>query len=62
MREASEARPGEVRMKQFLTEQAIAHHLSNTAIWNRVYKGRYPNLKLRRVNKRVVFCSVKPSL
>lgn len=51
----------ELPMKQWLAEEAKRHDVSPAAIWRRLKvhpKKYYPNLKLRRVNKRVVFVQV----
>ena len=45
----------EIPMKQWRAEEAIHSCVTDTAIAHRLKRGWYPNLKLRRVNKRVVF-------
>jgi hypothetical protein len=51
--------PGEVPMKLFRRSEADRLGLSEIAIHNRIYGGKhYPKIKLRRVNRRVVFVTV----
>lgn len=47
----------ELPLKQWCAEEAIREGVSEAAISNRLYRGGYPHLKLRRVNKRIVFVS-----
>ena len=48
---------GEMPLKCWLNEEAIRCGVCPQAIYNRVQRGNYPDLVLRRVNKRVVFVS-----
>ena len=47
----------EIPLKQWIVEEAIRRELTLTAIRSRLARGKYPHLKLRRVNQRVVFVS-----
>ena len=48
-------RPGEIQLKSWLAAQAESRGVTAPAIWMQIARGKYPKLKLRRVNKRVVF-------
>jgi hypothetical protein len=48
----------ELQLKQWIADEAQRHGVGTRAIWCRMYRGKYPGLKLRRVNKRVVFVTV----
>lgn len=48
-------RPGEMPMKQWRVLQAELTGLSPITIAMRLRRGKYPDLKIRRVNKRVVY-------
>ena len=46
----------EIPLKQWCAEDAIRDGcVTESAVWQRVKKGKYPMLKLRKVNKRVVW-------
>ncbi len=45
----------EIPLKQWLAEEAKREGVSPGAIDSRVRQGKYSNLELRRVNKRVVW-------
>jgi hypothetical protein len=47
--------PGEITMKDFLEAEASRIGLTRSAVANRISRGKYSHLKLRRVNRRVVF-------
>lgn len=47
--------PGEVTMKDFMAAEAARLGLSRSAVANRISRGQYAHLNLRRVNRRVVF-------
>lgn len=49
------ARPGEIAIKQWVMEEATRTGLRVGSIYSRVYRGRYPALRRRWVNARVVF-------
>lgn len=49
----------EITLKQWLIEQAERESRSVSAIRERVYRGKYPDLKLRRVNSKVVFVQLQ---
>jgi hypothetical protein len=51
-------RPNEIPFKQWRAEQAAREHVHENSIWYRLKAGKYPQLKLRKVNKRVVFVEV----
>jgi len=42
-------------MKQWVAERALEDGVTTQAIWDRLKVGKYPKLKLKRKNKRVVF-------
>ena len=48
----------EIPMKQWRFDQAKREGRSENNIAQRLGKGLYPNLKVRRVNKRVVFVKI----
>jgi len=52
--------PTEVPMKQWRMEQAVREGCSESHVSMRLAAGAYPNLKIRRVNARVVFVKVEP--
>jgi len=45
----------EIPFKQWIYEKAIRTRRTPEAVYMRVYRGKYPHLKLRRVNQRVIF-------
>lgn len=58
------ARPTEfeVPLKQFFADQAQVRHVSKQTVFTWFYRRRdryFPHLKLRRVNKRVVFVDTR---
>lgn len=50
-------RKGEIPMKQWRFREAAGNSVSPSSIANRLMRGKYPDLKIRRVNKRVVYVS-----
>lgn len=48
-------RSGEVTMKDFIVAEAARTGLSPSGVAMRISRGKYGHLKLRRVNRRVVF-------
>lgn len=48
-------RKGEIRLKQWVAEEAMRNVVSTSAIWNRIYRGWYRDLKLRRAGTRTIF-------
>lgn len=50
----------EIPLKQWLFEQAKRESRQPDSVYYRLTQGRYPSLKLRRVNRRVVFVQIKP--
>jgi len=54
-------RPGEMTMKAFALAQMQAHGITRSAVAMNFARGKYPNVKVRRVNPRVVFCQVNGS-
>jgi len=48
-------------MKQFRLAEAKRLHLAPSTIAGRIFRGLYPNLRLRRKNKRVVFVKIQPT-
>ena len=51
--------PGEIPMKQWVHAEALREGVRPNAIYNRISRGLYPNMAVRRVNKRVIFVSEK---
>lgn len=49
----------EIPLKAWIIEQAEHERQHIRAVWMRYYRGKYPGLKLRRVNRRVIFVEVK---
>jgi len=47
--------PGEMRFKEFAINEAERLGVSTQAIVMRFHRGKYPNLKVRRVNHANVF-------
>lgn len=52
-------RPGEVSWKEFLISEAGRCGVKPATIAMRIYRGKYPSLKLRRLNQRRVFVKVQ---
>ncbi|MEI8064588.1 MAG: hypothetical protein WCH84_11060 [Verrucomicrobiota bacterium] len=48
-------RPGEISMKDFLAAESERSGLSRSGVAMRISRGMYRHLKLRRINRRVVF-------
>ncbi len=48
------ALPGEILMKQFVQDMAASHQVGESAIWNRIWRGKLKPV-VRRVNSRVIF-------
>lgn len=55
-------KPAMIQMKQFRTEEALRCGVSGSTIHNRIYGGGYPGLRIKRINKRVVFVMRKPQV
>jgi len=53
--EAKEPAPGEVPLKRWVVEESIREGVTPSAIYNRLFRGKYPALGQRRVNGRVIF-------
>jgi len=49
--------PGEVRLKVWIGEEARRTGLNYHGIWNRIRRGRYPHLQIRKANQWNVFVS-----
>lgn len=47
--------PGEMRLKVWLIDEAEREHSTTSAIAKRLTRGKYPSVKSRHINKRVVF-------
>ena len=47
--------PGEVSLKAWCVDRAELEGTTRVAIHARVLRGKYPSLRVRRVNKQVVF-------
>ncbi len=56
--ERGPAKPGEVLLKVWVDEEAQRTGLKPTAVYNRIQRGKYPELKLRRVNARTIYVQV----
>ena len=56
---SAKSQPMEVPMKQWRMTEAERLGLSETGVDYRLRSGKYPNLNVRRVNKRVVWVSPK---
>lgn len=52
------ARPGEVRLKEFVQSEMKRRGLRLTAIYNQVSRGKYPGITVRKVNERASFVTV----
>ena len=50
-----------IPLKQWCAEEAVARKTSVRAIYNRIYRGKYPWLAYQRTNKRIVFVDVDAS-
>jgi len=46
---------GLVRMKEWVVDRAFEAGVSIEAIYMRLHRGRYPNIRYHRINKRVVY-------
>ncbi len=55
-----EMRPNEITLKEWITGEMERLHLTYWAIYERINRGYYPELILRRINKRVVFVQKEP--
>ena len=49
----------EMPLKQWVHAEAARCDVNPSAIYNRIARGKYPHLKFRRVNKRVVFVQIQ---
>lgn len=50
---------GWITFKEWILNEADKHNASYSTVYSWIYRDkRYPNLKIRRVNKRVVFVKV----
>ena len=45
----------EISLKQWVHDEAERTGLKPASIYNRLNKGKYPGLKLRKVNKRIIW-------
>lgn len=50
--------PKWIPLKQWRIEEAMREHLTEHAIEIRLLRGKYPKLKIKRVNARVVLVGV----
>lgn len=50
----------EIPLKSWILDRAAERGCGYTRIWDKIRRGHYPDLKLRRVNKRVVFVDTRP--
>lgn len=44
-----------IPMKQWRYQEALKHGVAETTIATWITRGKYPNLSVKRINKRVVF-------
>ncbi len=44
-----------IPLKAWVIDEAIKEGVERITVYHRIYRGKYPNLPLKRVNKRVVF-------
>ena len=51
-------RPGEVQLKVWLQTEAARCGITESGVFQRLKRGKYPEVKVRRVNARVVFVRV----
>lgn len=54
----SQARPGEVSMKEFVAGEAARLGITEHAVYQKIRRGRYPGLQVRRANNYRVFVTV----
>jgi|GEM_PF-5705859 len=48
----------EISLKQWVVEEAIRSELTLKAVRSRLARGKYPHLKIRRVNRRIIFVTL----
>lgn len=48
----------EVRMKEWRKTEALKQGVSEAAVANQLWRGKWPQLQIRRVTKRTVFVGV----
>lgn len=53
-------RAGEVALKAWLIEEAARVGRHPLTVWLRLRAGAYPQVRERRVNRRVIFVSIQP--
>jgi hypothetical protein len=46
---------GLIRLKEWVVDRAIEAEVSMGAIYMRLHRGRYPNIRYHRINKRVIY-------
>ena len=46
---------GLVRLKEWVVDRAIEAGVSMEAIYMRLHRGRYPNIRYHRINQRVIY-------
>jgi hypothetical protein len=54
------ARPGEQPIKVWAQEIIDREHIAMSTVWKRISRGKYPGLKRRWVNARIVFVTPMP--
>ena len=57
-REVFEAEPGEMRLKEWLAAEANRLGIDPDSVHMRLRRGKYPGLKLRRMNRQNIFVQV----
>ena len=53
---ASLERDGWVPLKQWRTEEGVRQSRSEGRIAKWLYAGRYPHLKIKKINRKMVYC------
>jgi len=48
-----------IPLKQWCAEEAVRSGVQPVTVYHRIYRGKYPWLPLKRVNKRVVFVELE---
>lgn len=46
---------GLIRLKEWVVDRAIEAEVSIEAIYMRLHRGRYPNIRYHRINQRVIY-------
>jgi len=46
---------GLVRLKEWVVDRAFERGVSISAVYMRLHRGKYPNIRYHRINKRVIY-------